>query len=100
IRLRELAEVDVARHRRLERAAVAADPLRQRALDLVVVPLADAGGRMRRDVRRARRAPRVLEFISSPAPPVHVVLRAVGSAGMTLHAVRDGGEVEATLDRV
>src|SRR5262245_13804369 len=72
IRLGELAEVDVARHRRLEGAAVASDPLRERALDLVVAPLADAGGGMRRDVRRARRAPRVLEFISSPAPPVHV----------------------------
>src|SRR5262245_2569022 len=46
IRLGELAEVDVARHRRLEGAAVASDPLRERALGLLVARLAGAGGRM------------------------------------------------------
>ena len=36
------AEIDLARHRQLERAAVAADTMRQRTLDLRVGPGADA----------------------------------------------------------
>src|SRR5262245_17666425 len=95
-----LAEIDLARHRQLERAAVAADALRQRALDLRVAPRADARRLVRRDVAGNDLSERTLEYVSALAVPVDVVLRAVRPPRMAFHAVGDGGEIETALDGV
>src|SRR5262249_14847537 len=66
--LSHFAEVDVARHRRLEGAAVAADSFDKCLLDLGIVPAADAFSWMRGDVGDLRNAPNILEFVSALPP--------------------------------
>src|SRR3984893_1803480 len=90
----------MARHRRLERAAVAPDTLDQHPLDLRIAPATDTRRRVRRDVARHRGPPGVAEFKTAPAEPACVVLHAVRPARMAFHAMRDGGEIEAALDPI
>src|SRR5262245_37365131 len=69
----QLAEIDLARHRQLERAAIAADALGERALDLRVGPGADARRFVGRDVAGRDLSVRTFEYVPALAVPVHVV---------------------------
>ncbi len=97
---RHLAVVDVPRHRQVERAAVAIDALGQRRLELGIGPGADALLPVRGDVARRHLAERTLENVAAFALPGLVVLRAVRTARMAFHAMRDGGEIETALERL
>src|SRR5262249_5286539 len=66
--LSHFAEVDVARHRRFEGAAIAAYSFDKCLLDLGIGPAADAFSWMRGDVRDLRNTPNVLEFVSALPP--------------------------------
>src|SRR5665811_132011 len=84
-------------HRRLELAAVLADPCRDGTLDLGVGPRPDALGLALGDVARHRHAPRSLELEVAGAEPGLELADALLHRRMAFHAVGDGGEVEAVL---
>src|SRR4030088_115786 len=73
----------MARHRRLESAAIAADPLDEHALDLRIAPATDTRRRVRRDVARHRGPPGVAKFETAAAEPACVVLHAVRPPRLT-----------------
>src|SRR5688500_1244922 len=84
----------VARHRLLKGAAVLALAFNERPLQLGVAPPPNALGRMRGDVGDKHLAERPFHHIAAPAQIVAEIDLAVGLLGMTLHAMRDGGEIE------
>src|SRR5450759_4729202 len=84
-------------HRRLEVVAVLVDAGGDHSLDLGVGPGADALALARRDVARHRIAPGPGEFEAADAELVGEFAPARPHRRMALHAVADGGEVEALL---
>src|SRR5664279_824700 len=84
-------------HRRLELAAVLADAGGDRGLDLRVGPGADA---LRGDVARHRLAPRPRKLETAGAELAGELAPARTHRRMALHAMADGGEVEAVLQLV
>src|SRR5947208_2330191 len=76
------------------------NPLRDGALDLVVAPRADALVLVRRDVARDRHAPLALELGAALAQTLREIVALADLRRMTLHAMRDGREIEPAFDRI
>src|SRR5262245_3842965 len=97
--IRRHRRVVLIAHRRLERAAVLADPRRDGALDLLVAPAPNPLGLARCDVACNGDAPTAREFKTTGAEAVPLT-SAFLHRGMTLHAMRDCDEIKAFLDLV
>src|SRR5262249_10637624 len=83
----------------LELAAILADPSRNRPLDFVIAPGADALGLAGGDVARHRDAPRAGKFKTSGAQTTPLP-RALIHGRMAFHAMRDCDEIKAFLHHV
>src|SRR3981189_2369105 len=74
------AEIDLARHRLLERSTITRDTMGQRALNFGITPAADPFRRMRCDVWNDCLPPRTCHFVTALAKPIRKILLAVGTA--------------------
>ena len=74
------AEIDLARHRLLERTTITRDAMGQRALNFGITPAADPFRWMRGDVWNDCLPPGACHFVATLTKPIRKILLAIGTA--------------------